>query len=580
LLVVEASRDAQEAAADREAHLGKVARSGRSDPFAGVGENVQQKLNQAAEGLVQSADAQAQLTNEVAGHLSDYQAQVKEIAGSVRKVMQAEKELGNAYRQDIRANEGDRVKPLDLDGMSMAQIVQDQGNDLNLDRMDFHAGNSSDSESADQESSDLSPTVVGGHTDQIHDFPSRDRDRDRDRDDSLDIASGVETPSSVVSRPDTGPILDEEQVTDHGTDQVTPLTDDQLMERFDEKVNEKFDRTDEDESGRPPPPLDFSSPGVRDQIAEVVLDWNRDFPDNEDIVDKWKKKHDYPDEDDFTHQLSEPVVGAVVTDIGQGDDTERTSESDADRGEHGQILPPGGGLIHDDMDSSKVGMDSGELSHDVDTDVHHSQFAHKDHDAALVTSHEYNDLDDWESGWSDEEDHLAQLKNGHKANAKQQVGDLLDSSLVQMEDKAEEPPAAYDDADYSDQEPAPRHNRGRRTWHRQRSPGEMPMGFSEKRHRNPWYDAIDAGVQRQRSRQLSLHRPQDRKARVLNDNSERLAYQGLSRQNHRRHRASMELRPRSFGYERGYRPMSEREHRSRSFAPSEWQQRHNPHRFD
>jgi len=316
-----------------------------------------------------------------------------------------------------------------------------------------------------------------------------------------------------------------------------------LEKQFDALVNEKAGRSDEPEDGRPRPPLDLKDPDIRDKIAEAIVSWNKDFPNNNNIPDIWKKNRNYPEDDTWSH---EPPVGGTI--INPNDDIEK---------------------IHD----------TGPLNHDSDNNVPKHTSKHGGDLGLGETSHEYNDLEDFEA---DQEDHLGMLLTGDKEAAQNQVSGLTDSSLVQMDDETDVPPDTYDNADVTDHmDRRPRHVGGalhHRHWHKQRNPWDIALTAQRQRLQDRRHEAMDEGRHRQRVRQFSAHRS-DRELSPWNGHRDRLAYQGVSRHHQRGRRTSMELQPRSFRNDRGYRPKSDWEDRGADriagSMPSEQRQRYN-----
>lgn len=99
----EARRDAQDDVAQREV------------PFERVSQDIKGSLSQAANKLVQSSLAQADITKAVANNMGQYNSHVKQIATTMGDVMKAKSLLTKAYHEDIARAEDDRVRPLQVD---------------------------------------------------------------------------------------------------------------------------------------------------------------------------------------------------------------------------------------------------------------------------------------------------------------------------------------------------------------------------------------------------------------------------------------------------------------------------------
>jgi hypothetical protein len=83
-----------------------------SEPFSGVKEVIQQRLSQAASKLVQSSEAQAELTKSVATNIGQYKQNVQKIATTMGDVLKARQALTAAYHDDINRGEASRIGPL------------------------------------------------------------------------------------------------------------------------------------------------------------------------------------------------------------------------------------------------------------------------------------------------------------------------------------------------------------------------------------------------------------------------------------------------------------------------------------
>jgi len=83
-------------------------------PFQGVKQNIQEKLAEAAAKLVQSSKAQADITQQVAGHISQYRTHVQNIAATMSEVMKAKKVLTSAYHEDLSHGEESRAAALEV----------------------------------------------------------------------------------------------------------------------------------------------------------------------------------------------------------------------------------------------------------------------------------------------------------------------------------------------------------------------------------------------------------------------------------------------------------------------------------
>jgi len=100
-------------------------------PFEGIKKDIQEKLTQAAEKLVQSSVNQAELTKRVASNIAQYHNHVKNIGSTMGKVMKARSALTKAYHEDLKHGEESRVGALEV---NLPEVL---GEDYSLPQHDF-----------------------------------------------------------------------------------------------------------------------------------------------------------------------------------------------------------------------------------------------------------------------------------------------------------------------------------------------------------------------------------------------------------------------------------------------------------
>jgi len=181
-------------------------------PFEKVKTEIQEKLSVAAEKLVKSSLAQAEITKNVVGHIGQYHAQVKNIASTMGKVLTAKSVLTKAYHEDIASGEKSRLAALEV---NVADLF---GEDAALPRGDFSA-----SEDHSQEQSNSESGVGGGRQNQTQSgrVPGASEDyQDEEAGEQSNLESGSDV--NQTAHLETGP---ESQNLDSSSDDLAGASD-------------------------------------------------------------------------------------------------------------------------------------------------------------------------------------------------------------------------------------------------------------------------------------------------------------------------------------------------------------------